>query len=34
MKWEKLRTPCYVVDEERLIHNLEILRGVQRAYRL
>lgn len=29
MKWEKLRTPCYVVDEERLIHNLEILRGVQ-----
>ena len=29
MKWEKLRTPCYVVDEERLIHNLEILKGVQ-----
>lgn len=24
-----LPTPCYVIDEERLIHNLEILKGVQ-----
>ena len=23
----KLKTPCYVVDEEKLIHNLEILHG-------
>lgn len=26
----KLSTPCYVIDEERLIHNLEILSGVER----
>ena len=25
----KLKTPCYVVDEERLIHNLEILNRVE-----
>lgn len=25
----KLKTPCYVVDEERLIHNLEILKRVE-----
>lgn len=28
MKFEKLPTPCYVVDESLLIHNLEILGGV------
>ena len=26
----KLKTPCYVVDEEKLIHNLEILNRVER----
>lgn len=26
----KLSTPCYVIDEERIIHNLEILSGVER----
>lgn len=29
MRQEALRTPCYLVDEERLIHNCEILRGVR-----
>lgn len=24
-----LKTPCYIIDEERLIHNLEILHGVE-----
>ena len=24
-----LPTPCYIIDEARLIHNLEILKGVQ-----
>ena len=28
MKFDSLPTPCYVVDESLLIHNLEILRGV------
>ncbi|MDE6036444.1 MAG: carboxynorspermidine decarboxylase [Ruminococcus sp.] len=27
--FSKLQTPCYVIDEEKLIHNLEILKGVQ-----
>ena len=27
--FKKLSTPCYVVDEEKLIHNLEILKGVE-----
>ncbi len=26
--WENVKTPCFVVDEKRLIHNLEILKGV------
>ncbi len=26
--WENVKTPCFVVDEEKLIHNLEILKGV------
>lgn len=26
----KLPTPCYVIDEARLIHNLEILEGVEK----
>lgn len=26
----KVPTPCYVIDEERLIHNLEILKGVEK----
>lgn len=26
--WERVSTPCFVVDEARLIHNLEILKGV------
>lgn len=26
--WENVKTPCFVVDEERLIYNLEILKGV------
>ncbi|MDE6665300.1 MAG: carboxynorspermidine decarboxylase [Ruminococcus sp.] len=25
----KVQTPCYIIDERKLIHNLEILRGVQ-----
>ena len=25
--WENVKTPCFVVDEKRLIHNLEILKG-------
>lgn len=28
MRWEELRTPCYVVEEEKLIENLQVLRGV------
>ena len=24
-----LRTPCYVIDEAQLIHNLEILHGIE-----
>ena len=28
-EFEKIPTPCYIVDEEKLIHNLEILRGVE-----
>lgn len=28
MNMEQLPTPCYVVDENKLIHNLEILKGV------
>lgn len=27
--FEKIPTPCYIVDEEKLIHNLEILKGVE-----
>lgn len=30
MKYEELNTPCYVIDEKKLIHNLEILDGVQK----
>ena len=26
--WENVKTPCFVVDEEKLINNLEILKGV------
>ena len=26
--WENVKTPCFVVDEEKLIHNLEILKWV------
>ncbi len=26
--WENVKTPCFVVDEERLIYNLEILKGI------
>ncbi|MDE6775005.1 MAG: carboxynorspermidine decarboxylase, partial [Ruminococcus sp.] len=26
---QNIKTPCYIIDEERLIHNLEILRGVE-----
>lgn len=26
--WAQVKTPCFVVDEARLIHNLEILKGV------
>ncbi|MBO5344172.1 MAG: carboxynorspermidine decarboxylase [Ruminococcus sp.] len=28
--FKKLSTPCYVIDEEKLIHNLEILQGVEK----
>ena len=28
--WEQVKTPCFVVDEGRLTHNLEILEGVMR----
>ncbi|MCL1903127.1 MAG: carboxynorspermidine decarboxylase [Oscillospiraceae bacterium] len=32
MDWiYKVKTPCYVIDKARLIKNLEILRGVERA---
>lgn len=27
--FENILTPCYIVDEEKLIHNLEILKGVE-----
>ncbi|MDE5770315.1 MAG: carboxynorspermidine decarboxylase [Ruminococcus sp.] len=27
--FDKVQTPCYIIDEGKLIHNLEILRGVQ-----
>lgn len=30
MKYEDLNTPCYVIDEQKLVHNLEILDGVQK----
>ncbi|MFQ9509362.1 MAG: carboxynorspermidine decarboxylase [Lachnospiraceae bacterium] len=30
MKFHELPTPCYVVDEKRLIHNLEILQGIMK----
>ena len=30
MKIEELKTPCYVIDEDRLIKNLEILNGVKK----
>ena len=29
INWNKIPTPCYVVDEKRLIKNLEILKSVQ-----
>lgn len=29
INFENIPTPCYIVDEEKLIHNLEILRGVE-----
>lgn len=29
MKFSELPTPCYVIDEQQLINNLEILKGVQ-----
>jgi carboxynorspermidine decarboxylase len=29
MRFQDLPTPCYVVDEAQLLHNLEILKGVQ-----
>ena len=29
MKWNELPTPAYVIDEEKLTRNLEILRGVE-----
>lgn len=28
-KFSSLKTPCYVIDEARLIHNLEILHGIE-----
>lgn len=30
MKFSELKTPCYVIDEQKLIKNLEILDGVQK----
>lgn len=30
MKFHELPTPCYVVDEKRLIYNLEILQGIMK----
>lgn len=29
MKMEQLKTPCYIIDEGRLMHNLEILKSVE-----
>lgn len=29
INFDNIPTPCYIVDEEKLIHNLEILRGVE-----
>ena len=29
MKFTELKTPCYVIDEQKLIKNLEILKSVQ-----
>ena len=28
MKFDELKTPAYVIDEKKLIHNLEILKSV------
>ena len=27
--FENIETPCYIIDEAKLIHNLEILQGVE-----
>jgi hypothetical protein len=27
-----INTPCYIIDEAKLIHNLEILNGVEKTY--
>lgn len=29
MKFDELKTPAYVIDEKKLIHNLEILKSVE-----
>lgn len=29
-KFKRIKTPCYVIDEKKLIHNLEILNGVEK----
>ncbi len=31
MRFSQLPTPCYVIDEDRLIQNLEILKGIETA---
>ena len=32
MKINELPTPCFVIDETKLIHNLEILKEVEKTY--
>ena len=29
MKFDELKTPAYIIDEKKLIHNLEILKSVE-----